>query len=382
MAQALQPTRTLPEDYDEPRSPRPVEQAWLSRERALALALIAATILTFYLCYRLVQPFLPAIAWAVALAVVGRPVHRIIEARLPNRDVAAGIAVAAVALLLLLPFSLLVQNLVEQGAAQVEQAQVSGLKWREALSENRALRPLIQWVDRNIDFESELRKTAGVLAGNISIVVTNSVWTILQLLLTLFVLFYLFRDRDLIVRALVGLVPLQAGDAGEIMRRMRDTIYVTIYGSVAVAVTQGILGGMMFWWLGIPGALLWGTAMALLAVIPWLGPFVVWLPFAAYYAINGEWRTALILLVWGSVVVGFIDNLLYPVLVGHRLRLHTLLVFFAIVGGIFVFGASGIILGPCILAFADALIEVWRRRTAGGKSLEEGLAEPQIEVAS
>ena len=100
----------------------------------------------------------------------------------------------------------------------------------------------------------------------------------------------------------------------------------------------------MFWWLGLPAPILWGAVMGLLAIVPVLGAFVVWLPAAKFLAASGRWGKAVILLLWGTVVVGLIDNLLYPILVGKRLRLHTVPVFFAIVGGLAVFGAAGMIL--------------------------------------
>lgn len=92
-------------------------------------------------------------------------------------------------------------------------------------------------------------------------------------------------------------------------RRVTDTIYATVYGRLAVAAIQGLLGGLMFWWLGLPAPLLCGTAMGLLAIAPVVGAFIVWLPAAAFLALEGSWGKALILLAWGLVVVSLIDNL-------------------------------------------------------------------------
>jgi len=159
------------------------------------------------------------------------------------------------------------------------------------------------------------------------------------------------------------------------MQRVSDTVYATIYGTLVVAAIQGALGGLMFWWLGLPGPILWGAAMALLAVIPVLGAFVIWVPAAIFLAATGAVGKALILTAWGSIVVGLIDNLLYPVLVGNRLRLHTVPVFFSIVGGLMFFGAAGLVLGPVVLALTMAVIDIWRRRTAHGKAAEEEVAQ-------
>jgi predicted PurR-regulated permease PerM len=104
--------------------------------------------------------------------------------------------------------------------------------------------------------------------------------------------------------------------------------------------------------------------MSLLAVVPVLGAFVVWIPAALLLALEGSWGKALILTVWGGLVVGGIDNVLYPVLVGNRLKLHTVLAFIAVVGGLIVFGPSGLILGPVVLTVTQLLLEIWRSRTA------------------
>jgi predicted PurR-regulated permease PerM len=187
-------------------------------------------------------------------------------------------------------------------------------------------------------------------------------------------LFFLLRDRRLALQSLRELLPLSNREADVLLRRIRDTIHATVFGTVVVAIVQGTLGGLMFWLLGLPGALLWGVIMALLALIPVLGAFVVWVPAAIFLAVEGSWGKALLLTGWGTLVVGTIDNLLYPLLVGNKLRLHTLPVFFAIVGGLAVFGAAGVILGPVVLAVTLGLIDIWKSRTRAGHGAEEAVA--------
>jgi predicted PurR-regulated permease PerM len=200
--------------------------------------------------------------------------------------------------------------------------------------------------------------------------VTGSVSAIADLLITLFALFFFLRDRRPALRVMRSLVPLSEAETDEVFGRVVDTMYATVYGTLVVALVQGLLGGLMFWVLGIPGALLWGAVMALLAIVPVLGAFIVWVPAALFLALEGSWGKALILTVWGAGVISLIDNLLYPLLVGKRLRLHTLAVFIAIVGGILLFGSAGLILGPVTLAVTVALIDIWGRRTAGGRRVE------------
>jgi len=120
----------------------------------------------------------------------------------------------------------------------------------------------------------------------------------------------------------------------------------------------------MFWWLDLPAPLFWGVLMGLLAIVPFLGTFVIWAPAAIFLAVNGDVQSAIILTLWGTLVVGLVDNVLYPALVGQRLMLHTVPSFIAVVGGLLLFGTSGIVLGPIIVVGAQTLLEIWRSRNA------------------
>ncbi len=184
-------------------------------------------------------------------------------------------------------------------------------------------------------------------------IVKGSVFQVIGFCLTFYLLFFSLRS----------LSPLSEAEMDRLFSRVGDTIYATIYGTLAVSAAQGLLGGLMFWWLGLSAPLLWGVVMALLAVVPVLGAFVVWIPAALFLALEDSWGKALILTVWGGAVVGTIDNLLRPILVGNRLKLHTILAFMSVVGGLILFGPAGLILGPVILTVTTVLLETWPSRT-------------------
>ena len=364
------------EQHSNVNSPeRVTNEGWLSRERALAVVLAAATALAFYVCYRLAYPFLPALAWALALAVVAHPLHEWIARRVKNNNIAAGLAVAIVAAALVAPATFVAQQLAREAVkgAQALGGEIEKGSWRASMEGSPRLAPALSWVEGQVDLGAEIRRLADAVTSRVSSFVTGSIWALAELLITLFALFFFFRDRRAVLRTLRSLVPLSDAETDEVFARVADTIYATVYGTIVVAIVQGILGGLMFWWLGLPAPLLWGMVMALLAIVPVLGAFVVWVPAALYLALAGSWGKALILTAWGGIVVALIDNLLYPVLVGKKLRLHTLPVFIAIVGGIMLFGGSGLILGPVALALTVALVDVWRRRTAGGRAAEAGV---------
>jgi predicted PurR-regulated permease PerM len=351
------------------------EEGWLSRERVLALVLLVATALAVYLCYLLTRPFLPALAWALALAVVAHPLHNWLECHLPRANVAAAVAVVLVALTIVAPTVFITQRLGGEMVRGVEwlQSEDTSAPWQAAVERHPRLASALSWLGGDIDVGAAAAPLASTLSANISSVLTGSVWAIAELLITFFALFYFFRDQRSALRVLRSLVPLSEAESAEVFRRVTDTIYATIYGTLVVALVQGLLGGLMFWVLGLPSALMWGTVMALLAIVPVLGAFIVWVPAALFLALWGSWGKAILLTVWGVGAVSLIDNLLYPILVGRRLRLHTLPVFIAIVGGILLLGSAGVILGPVTLALTVALVDIWRRRTAGGRAAETGV---------
>lgn len=355
-------------------SERPTSQAngpevsW-TRNHLLLAVFFVGTALLLFCCYLLTKPFLPAIAWALALAVVAHPVHRWMKARV-NSSIAAAVSVLLVALIVVAPMSLVAHALITQINGTLKNIESGELEQRlqSILSQNPRLMKLWQRVTPEgpvKDSTEQLTTVAGKWTGKL---LGGSIAGSLSVLIAFFLLFYLLRDRETAIGFVRSVLPLSNREANEVFARVRDTIFASVYGTLSVAAVQGTLGGLMFWWLGLPAPLLWGVVMGLLAIIPVLGAFVIWIPAAIFLAAQGAWGKAILLAVWGLVIIGLIDNLLYPVIVGKRLRLHTVPVFIAIVGGLAVFGASGIILGPLILALTDAAIEVWRCRTARNHS--------------
>ncbi len=360
--------------------PAPARQEWFTQRRILALVLITGTVLTFYLCYLLLLPFLPALAWALALAILARPLHTWIVRRVKHCDLAAALSVLAVAVMLLVPAIFITHRLVVEAAHGV--ALVNGDKgtaMRDRLvADFPELAPAVGWVEENVDLRAEAQQIVLAVAGDFVSIVRGSIEAIIQMLLTFFMLYFFFRDRQRVLEGIRSFLPLTKDETDAAMRRVRDTVHATIYGTLVVALVQGALGGLMFWWLGLPSPVLWGAIMGLLGVGPYLGAFLVWVPAAAFLALEGMWGQAAILTAWGTLVVGVIDNVLYPILVGNRLRLHTLTAFIAIIGGLAVFGTSGLILGPVVVAVALALVDTWRLRLFEAGSVEGGLKEEEL----
>ncbi|MCU0786254.1 MAG: AI-2E family transporter [Verrucomicrobia bacterium] len=323
-----------------------------------------ATGIGIYLCYRLALPFLPALVWALALAVLFTPFHRWLESKLKHPSLTAAISVLMVGLIVAVPATFVGQRLVMESAkgAEIIKTKVESGEWRRAIEAQPRLTPLADWIERQFDLPGTVKAFATWLTTTAGSIVKGSVVQVIGFCLTFYLLFYFLRDRRAALQSLRSLSPLSAADMDRLFGRVTDTIYATVYGTLAVAAMQGFLGGLMFWWLGLPVPLLWGVVMGLLAVVPVLGAFVVWIPAAIFLALEGSWGKALILTAWGGVVVGGIDNLLLPILVGNRLKLHTLLAFISVVGGLILFGPAGLILGPVAVTITTVLLEIWRHR--------------------
>jgi predicted PurR-regulated permease PerM len=187
--------------------------------------------------------------------------------------------------------------------------------------------------------------------------------TAVQAAFALFALFFFFRDQQEVLSGVSSALPFSNHETNMLFEKVRVMVRATIYGNVLTSVIQGALGGTMFWILGIPAALLWAVVMFFLSLVPNLGSFLVWAPAAAWLAFSGSWTKAIVLSIWGVGVVGSIDNFLYPFLVGRDVRIHTLLLFLSLAGGVILFGPSGLVLGPVVIALGLGLIDVLRERT-------------------
>lgn len=347
---------------------------WLTRERVLVLVLAGASLLVGWLCWQLVKPFVPSITWALVLAVLAHPLHERIAGKLTRPSLAAAVAVVLVTLAIALPATLVVRQIGVEAVASASTARklVDADRWKLAIERFPRLAPLREWVQREVDVEEKVGEATTEVAKGVRSVLQRTVDFSIAALVTLFLLFYFLRDKRRILGAISQLVPLAPGETAHVRNDIRDTISAVVFGTLAVAVVQGTLGGLVFWGLGLPAPILWGAVMAVLAILPLFGAALIWIPAALYLAIDGQWEKALLLTAWGTVVIGLIDNLLYPFLVKNKLRIHTVPVFIAVLGGIFAFGATGVVLGPLILAVALALLDIWRRRMALGE-IEEGV---------
>lgn len=330
------------------------------------LILIAATAAGIVGCALLAAPFLGALVWALTLAILFAPLQARLEGSMKYGGLAAFASVLASLIVVAAPSALVLQSLIQQAAASASaiQSKVQSGAIQRLLDTHPSIAPLGQWIEQQIHLPAMTGNLATWLGNVGATFARGSVAEVIEIVLTFYLLFYFLRDRRAVNRLLFEWLPLTAVETERLIRRITDTVHATVYGTLAVAFVQGFLGGFMFWLLGLPTPVLWGLVMGLLSIVPVLGAFVVWIPAAIFLALQGDWAQAIVLGAWGAVVVGGIDNVLRPMLVGHRLRLHTVPAFISMIGGLLLFGPAGFILGPLVVTVTVLLLEIGRARRA------------------
>ena len=353
--------------------------------RSLGLLVIFG--IAAWLCWLMLRPFVGVLLWAIVLVVVFYPAHRRLVAWTDSPTSAAALSTLLVIVTILLPVVLVSYAVARELRGAVEHFQ-GGLG---RILDIPIIRPAVSWLDQYVDVDAwrsadyigeHLQAWSTAIAGPTLMFVGGILSALVQTLLVVFTMFYFFRDGDALRIAIYDIVPLEYEQSHDIVLRTQEVIAATIYGVLAISVIQGTLGFLIFMVLGLPSPLLWGVVMFLLSMIPMAGAFIVWVPAALYLLLTGSFIKALVLVGWGVLVIGSIDNFLSPRLVGRRARLHELLIFFSVLGGLQVFGVLGLVLGPVLAAITLALIEVVRQanRPPGQTRNEQTLLESQAQI--
>jgi predicted PurR-regulated permease PerM len=306
--------------------------------------------------------------WALIIAMLFVPGYRWLLPRLKGRrNVAAGLVMLLVLLVGVLPFALMTASLARE-ASTVYRSIDSG-----DLNPGLFLRGLYDalptWITALLeragvaDFEHLQRQATAALAEGSQFIATQAFGIGLDTLafvaslgVTLYLSFFLIRDGDELVQMVKSALPIPQDYKRVLFDKFMTVVRATVKGSLLVAAIQGTLGGIAFWFLGVRGGLIWAVLMAFLSLLPLIGTSLVWVPVAVYFFLVGSaWKT-LVLIVYGVVVHGLVDNLLRPILIGKDARMPDYVVMITTLCGMSVFGINGFIIGPMIAAI---FIAVW-----------------------
>ena len=306
-----------------------------------------------------------SITGAITLAVVTRPLSGWLRRRYHATPTAI-LMVALVCMALCLPVYLLIQHLVVQIIGLVHFVQAGGVDdFLAAVSaKHPKLGSAIQSTMAQAAPGVSGRAMASWSAPKLGMVLRGIGRGVVDLALMLFFYFFLVRDEDAAVRAWYAILPLRDSESFDLTRKLSDIISAVFGGRLLIALLQGVASGVAYWLLGVPGALLWGFVTFVCCLVPAFGAFLAWVPICLYLGLAQSWTKCIILGAWCGGVVSTMDNFLYPVFVGRKTNLHTGIIFIAIFGGLGLFGISGFILGPVLVASAIFLLQTWKLRLA------------------
>ncbi|MEQ8405325.1 MAG: AI-2E family transporter [Oceanicaulis sp.] len=314
----------------------------------------------------MIQDFLSALFLAAVLAIFVFPMQLFFSKMLGGRDKAAASLTLIVTVFLVLIPLLAILALVAEQAVDVGQTFIPWVQEQIRAFREEGFAGLPEWLpfrDNLAPYQEQIAARlgeavsglGGILVGGLRRATGGVLGFVLNLVVLLFALFYLLTSGPRALKKALGLLPMQPHDRDLLAERTLSTIRATVKGTFVIAVIQGSLTGSALAVAGVPGAAFWGAIAGVLSIVPGVGPPLVWLPAAIWLWVNGEQVPAIALAVWGAAVVGVIDNLLRPVLVGQDAKMSDLMVLLSTLGGLTLFGAVGIIVGPVIAAlFASA----------------------------
>lgn len=319
----------------------------------------------------LLRPYFGAIFWGTVLAISFSPLHRRLTYAIKGRPNATALLTLLICLLIvILPLTLLSGSLIKEGASlykRIEGGQLNlGLYFEQVVS---ALPPSIhQTLDHfglSDVFSIQEKLSAGALQASKFLATQavnigqNTFEFLISFGIMLYLLFFLLRDGSALGRKIMGSIPLGAEQKTLLLQKFVTVVRATLKGNIAVAVTQGILGGFIFWVLGIEGALLWGVLMAFLSLLPAIGSALIWLPVAIYFLVTGAFWQGITLMLFGVLVISVVDNVLRPLLVGKDTKLPDYVVLISTLGGLATFGLNGFVIGPLIAALFIAFWDLF-----------------------
>ena len=333
-------------------------------KRVLLLLLVAVSLALGWI----LLPFYGTLLWGLIIALLFAPLFRWLLARLNSRRTpAALLTLLIVVVIVILPLALISASLASEATSVYEHVQ-SG-EWKPAKYFRGVFSALPVWVHSLLErlglgnFEVlqarlsvALSQGSQFIAAQALDIGQNTFEFVAGLFITLYLAFFLIRDGDALARTVQKAVPLAPQHKQELIAKFTTVIRATVKGNLLVAAVQGALGGLAFWFLGVTGALLWGVLMAFLSLLPAVGAALVWVPVAAYFFVTGALWQGLALTAWGVLVIGLVDNLLRPILVGKDTRMPDYVVMITTLGGMAVFGINGFVIGPAIAAM---FIAVW-----------------------
>jgi predicted PurR-regulated permease PerM len=316
----------------------------------------------------MIRSFLMAIFLAGIFSALAYPLYLWLVKKLNGRQsLASVLTLLFIVLVILLPLGALTAVVTDQ-AIEVSQRAVDWVKLQlaEPGAFTRHLES-IPYYDNIAPYRETILQKAGEMVGkisqfvidNLSAVTKGAISFLFMLFVWLYTMYFFLIDGPKLLERILYYLPLQNEDEQRMLEKFTSVSRATLKGSAVIGILQGSLAGIAFWAVGIPSAIFWGVIMTVMSIIPSIGTAVIWGPAAVILAVSGSYGKAVGLFIFCAIIVGSLDNLLRPILVGKDTQMHELMIFFSTLGGIFMFGIVGVIIGPIIAALFVTIWEIY-----------------------
>jgi predicted PurR-regulated permease PerM len=336
----------------------------LTTQKRLGTALFYGILVVLaYLVFLVFEPFLAPLAWAVVLVVVSYPVY----ARLARKwgpTLAATASTVGVVLILIVPALLVTGAFIHQGVEAVQEVQQQIQSGHFSWVNDLWLRVQARFPDANPgNLTTVIHRYADAgaayLGSRLGAVLRNTAVFLFHLAVMILAMFYLFRDGDSIVARLREVLPFEKSHRDKMIDETRELIFASVTSSLVAAVAHGILGGLAFGLTGIRAPIFWGVMMGFFSLIPLVGSALIWVPAAISLMVDGHIGMGIALMIFCSVIVGLVDNIIRPWMISGRAEMGGLVVFISVLGGISVFGMLGVVLGPIVVAAGASMLDLY-----------------------
>jgi predicted PurR-regulated permease PerM len=351
---------------DTMESPRSTNLPALEDKTFLLLVIVISLAFAWIL-----WPFFGPVFWATVLAIVfAQPYRRLLKSMRQKRTLAALVAVMIILMMVILPLTLVATMLVQEGFSVY--ARISSGELDPGQYFQQIFGALPGWLTDLLDrfgltnlglmeerLSSGLMKGSQFLATQALSIGQNTFEFIVNLCIVLYLLFFFLRDGDYLSTRIRNSIPLRREQQHDLFSKFTTVIRATVKGNIVVALVQGALGGLIFWFLGVHAPVLWAVLMAFLSLLPAVGAGLVWLPVAIYFLVTGAIWQGIVLIAFGVLVIGLVDNVLRPILVGKDTKMPDYIVLIATLGGMAIFGLNGFVIGPVIAAMFMAVWDLF-----------------------
>ena len=325
--------------------------------------------------------FRGAVFWGVTLAILFSPLHRRLLRRMPSRTNMAALCTLGLCLVVvILPMTAITISLIQEATVVYERVRSGQLNFGLYLQQVIAALPA--WAAGLLDslnltsvaelqekFSSVAVQASQFVAGQALSIGQNTLEFVVSFGIMLYLLFFLLRDGASLAQRIGQATPLEDGHKRQLVDKFTTVIRATVKGNIVVAASQGALGGLIFWILGIQGPVLWGVLMAFLSLLPAVGAGLIWVPVAIYFLATGAVWQGVVLIAYGVFVIGLVDNVLRPILVGKDTKMPDYVVLISTLGGMALFGLTGFVIGPVIAALFIATWDLFAPPRASGSPL-------------